>query len=232
MRSEFAFLSGVVPEALDIHRFNPYRKIALAPVRALPSMLRQAGYATTCIHPHPARFFRRDRAFPNLGFERFIDMSQFRGATKCGPYIGDEAVTDRLLHEVQSADGPSFFFVITMENHGPLHLESIGADEWRDFYTERPPAGCEELTVYLRHLRNADRQLGRLREALQQRARPCMLVFYGEHIPSMPKAYDAFGLPDGRTDYFIEATQPSSARFLDLKVENLAEMIIADLCSI
>jgi hypothetical protein len=231
MRSEFAFLSGLVPEALDIHRFNPYRQIARAPLRALPAVLRQAGYAATCIHPHPARFFRRDRAFQNLGFERFVDIGQFRDATKCGPYIGDAAVTDRLLNEMQSADGPSFFFVITMENHGPLHLESIRADEWRDFYTEKPPPGCEELTVYLRHLRNADRQLGRLRETLRQRARPCLLVFYGEHIPSMPRVYDALGMPDGRTDYFIEATRPSSPRAVDLKVEDLAKLIIEDLSS-
>jgi hypothetical protein len=229
MRSEFAFLSGLDPQALEVHRFNPYRQIAREPVRALPSLLREAGYATTCIHPHPARFFRRDRAFPNLGFERFVDIKNFQGAKKCGPYVSDEAVTDKLLQELQSADGPSFFFAITMENHGPLHLESVGSDEWRNFYVEEPPAGCEELTVYLRHLRNADRQLGRLRETLRQRARPCLLVFYGEHIPSMPRVYDAFGMPDGRTDYFIEATQPGSPRVLDVKVENLAKMIIEDL---
>jgi hypothetical protein len=232
MRSEFAFLTGLSPASLGIHRFNPYRRVTRRPLKALPAVLREAGYQATCIHPHPARFFRRDRAFPNLGFERFIGIQHFKGAKKCGPYVSDEAVTNTLLQELQSANGPSFFFVITMENHGPLHLESVGATEWRDFYTEEPPARCEDLTVYLRHLRNADRQLGRLREALRQRARPCLLVFYGEHLPSMPRIYDVLGMPDGRTDYFVEATQPCSPRVVDLKVEDLAMLIIEDLSSI
>lgn len=226
MRPEFAFLTGLAPASLGIHRFNPYRRIARRPLHALPAVLREAGYRTTCIHPHPARFFRRDRAFPNLGFDRFVDIQEFRGAQKAGPYISDAAVTDKLLLELEAAEDPSFFFVITMENHGPLHLESVADEDIRDLYDEAPPAGCQDLTVYLRHLRNADRQLGRLRAHLRTRARPTILCFYGEHLPSMPKVYDVLGLPDGRTDFLLQllGTQKSGPR--DLEIEELPLSIL------
>jgi len=232
MRSEFAFLSGIAPASLGIHQFNPYRRITRQALHALPAVLREAGYQTTCIHPHPARFFRRDRAFPNLGFDRFIDLRSFRSAARFGPYISDEAVTDKLLHEIKADGKPSFHFVITMENHGPLHLERVSAAETDTYYTTAPPDGCEDLTVYLRHLRNADQQLGRLRAFLHTRTRPTLLCFYGEHLPSMPKVYDAVGLPDGRTDYLLLSPRASGSEILDLNVEKIAGAILEELALI
>jgi hypothetical protein len=226
MRPEFSFLTGISPASLGIHRFNPYRRVARQPIRALPAVLREAGYRTTCIHPHPARFFRRDRAFPNLGFERFMDIREFRNAKKCGPYIGDEAVTDKLLEELSQANGPVFLFAITMENHGPLHLEKVASEDAGQFFTKVPPPSCRDLHVYLRHLRNADRQLGRLRNALRARSRPYVLVFYGEHLPSMPAVYEALGVPDGRTDYFIESKTERDQQGIDLDIAELPVRVL------
>jgi phosphoglycerol transferase MdoB-like AlkP superfamily enzyme len=229
MRPEFAFLTGLPPQSLGIHRFNPYRRVTRRPLRALPAVLREAGYHTTCIHPHPARFFRRDRAFPYLGFERFIDMRQFCGAKKAGPYISDEAVTDKLLQELREAGRPSFFFVITMENHGPLHLEKTRPGESEELYSNAPPSNCQDLTIYLRHLRNADMQLGRLRKELKERSRPTIFCFYGEHLPSMPVVYGTLGIPDGKTDYFLELPLPPGRLRRDIKVEELSGMILGSL---
>ena len=226
MRPEFSFLTGISPASLGIHRFNPYRQVALQPIRALPAVLREAGYRTTCIHPHPARFFRRDRAFPNLGFERFMDIREFRNAKKCGPYIGDEAVTDKVLEELSQANGPVFLFAITMENHGPLHLEKVTSEDAEQFFTKVPPPSCNDLHVYLRHLRNADQQLGRIRNALRARSRPYVLVFYGEHLPSMPGVYEALGAPDGKTNYFIESRTERDRRVIDLDIAELPERVL------
>ncbi len=229
MRPEFAFLTGMAPALLDVHQFNPYRLATDQPLRALPAVLREAGYQTTCIHPHTRRFFRRDRAFPNLGFERFVDLRDFHGAHKFGPYTSDESVTDKLLMELQSNRGPNFYFVITMENHGPFNLESVPPKDAADYYTGPPPAGCEDLTVYLRHLRNANRQLGRLWNHLRESARSTILCFYGEHVPSLPTVYDVLGLPDGRTDYFLLNCHKTDGELLHLKVEELPDLILRNL---
>lgn len=226
MRPEFCFLTGLAPESLDVHRFNPYRQVARHPLRALPTILRESGYQTACLHPHPVRFFRRDRAFPNLGFERFIDVREFRNAKRCGPYISDEAVTDKLIEELDNSSQPSFFFVITMENHGPLHLETVSPGDMKDLFHIAPPAGCEELTVYLRHLKNTDQQLGRLQSYLRTRQRPAILCFYGEHLPSMPNVYQNLGLPDGRTDYFLTGTNLRNHEQVNLRVEELPAAVL------
>lgn len=154
------FLSGVTEEMLGVHRFNPYRQILKAEVFSVARELKAVGYRTVCIHPYSASFYGRDKVYPHLGFDEFIDDRSFVGAERFGPYISDRAVAEKAKSLIASADGPIFVFLITMENHGPLHLEKPDESDYAALYSELPPSGCEDLTVYLRHLRNADRMMG------------------------------------------------------------------------
>jgi hypothetical protein len=203
VRSEFAFLSGAEEATLGVHRFNPYRKILSSEVTTLASVLRGAGYRTVCIHPYPASFYMRDRVYPHLGFDEFMDIRAFSGAQRFGPYIADEEVTGKVRELLDAATQPLFVFVITMENHGPLHLEKPAPDDVGELYRDAPPSGCEDLTVYLRHLRNADRMIAELRDLLKSHPRPARLCWYGDHVPIMASVYARLGEPDGLTEYFL-----------------------------
>jgi hypothetical protein len=223
VRSEFAFLSGVTEEMLGVHRFNPYRQILKAEVFSVARELKAVGYRTVCIHPYSASFYGRDKVYPHLGFDEFIDDRSFVGAERFGPYISDRAVAEKAKSLIASADGPIFVFLITMENHGPLHLEKPDESDYAALYSELPPSGCEDLTVYLRHLRNADRMMGGLREFLAQRTSPTRFCWYGDHVPIMPSVYRQFGPPDGRTNYFVwENRSCKSGVRLELKLTELA----------
>jgi hypothetical protein len=222
MRTEFAFLSGIAPERLGVHRFNPYRRYARRPVPTLASAARSLGYRTVCIHPYPASFFARDRVFPALGFDEFIDLAAFEPARRSGPYVADAEVTRRIISEL--GKDPVFVFAITMENHGPLHLEAVSADD-SGLYRVAPPAGFDDLTVYLRHLRNADAMLGELATELARRG-DGVLCWYGDHVPGMPGVYAAVGFEDSRTDYCVwRPGMPRQGR-ADLKVEALALRVL------
>jgi hypothetical protein len=203
MRTEFAFLSGVVESALGVHRFNPYRRLARAGVDTLASALRARGYRTLCLHPYPGQFFGRDRVLPRLGFDEFIDLAGFADAARSGPYVADLAVSERIRAALAAARQPLFIFAITMENHGPLHLE-----------------GRDELAVYLRHLRNADAMLGELAAELG-RIGSGVLCFYGDHVPGMPAVYRRHGYEDARTDYLLWNVAERSAARADLAAERL-----------
>jgi hypothetical protein len=202
VRSEFAFLTGIDEEKLGIHRFNPYRAVAAGwEVPSLASYLKQLGYYTVCIHPYPASFYRRDRVFPRLGFDAFVDISEFSESMRFGPYVGDTAVTEKMRFILQKAPSPVFVFAITMENHGPLHLEKVSPSELSELYGAPPPQACEDLSVYLRHLRNADHMIAQLRKTLEQRERPASMCWFGDHVPIMPAVYQSFGEPKGCVPY-------------------------------
>jgi hypothetical protein len=210
MRTEFAFLSGIAPQRLGVHRFNPYRRYARRPVPTLASRLRDSGYRTVCVHPYPAAFFARDRVFPQLGFDAFVDIAHFAGAERAGPYVADAAVLRKVGEKLADA-APSFVFAITMENHGPQHLEA--------------GPGGDELAVYLRHLRNADAMIGALAGLLRARQRDAVLCVYGDHVPSLPSAYARTGYDDPRTDFLVWR-RGAAARRADLKVEDLAAQVL------
>ncbi|MDO9106552.1 MAG: LTA synthase family protein [Methylovulum sp.] len=222
VRTECAFLTGLVPEQLGIHQFNPYRSLAALSIPNLVASLKQSGYRTICIHPYPASFYLRHLVFPRMGFDRFMDITEFNGQQKDGQYISDAAVANRVAELLSTPDAgggdepPLFIFVITMENHGPLHLEQPQAGDQQRFYQQTPESGCEDMTVYLRHLKNADLMIASLKTSLQVQAsepgrgRGGVLCWYGDHVPIMTGVYQLYGEPDGLTDYFIWQTPPSA----------------------
>ncbi len=205
VRTEFAFLSGIDPKALGVDRFNPYRRAARRPLPTVASYLRSLGYRTVCVHPYPASFYRRDLVFPALGFDEFIDIRGFAEAERAGPFVSDLAVADRILSLLAAAGRtqPLFVFAITMENHGPLHLEKATPEDAERWCSSPPPPGCEDLVVYLRHLAHADLMIDKLREGLEGGEGPAGLCFYGDHVPVMAGVYDSLGSPSGMTDYLI-----------------------------
>jgi hypothetical protein len=207
VRSEFAFVSGLDDALLGAHRFNPYHAVAAGwPGPTLASFLKRRGYRTVCIHPYPVSFYRRDRVYPLLGFDEFIDIRSFTDADRRGPFVGDAAVAAKIAEIVESSSVPVFVFAITMENHGPLHLEKVAPADAADLYTDALPPGCDDLTIYLRHLLNADRMVGALRQSLGRSGRPASLCWFGDHVPSMPGVYDTLGAPDGPTRFALWST--------------------------
>ncbi len=231
VRTECAFLTGLTPEQLGVHRFNPYHQLSKREVPNLAATLRAAGYRTICVHPYPASFYLRDRVFPRLGFERFIGIEAFDATDRQGQYVGDRAVTRKVQSLLAEAgDAPLFIFVITMENHGPLHLETPSAEAEQRWYRQpRAPEGCRDLTVYLQHLANADNMVTELRHALAAQARGGLLCWYGDHVPIMAQVYARHGEPDGLTDYLIWSARPGVDALpapVEMPVECLAQRLL------
>lgn len=226
MRTEFAFLSGLDEELLGVHRFNPFRRFARRPWNTLATAARDAGYHTVCLHPHPAGFFSRDRVYPHLGFDSFLDIRAFPGAERAGPYVSDAAVAAKVIELLEAADRPTLLFAITMENHGPLHLERVAAGDIERLYRAPPPPGFDDLSVYLRHLGNADRMLGELVALCQRIKRETVLCFYGDHVPSMPQVYAAQDFHDGRSDYLIWSRGGAAGPAEELAADQLARRLL------
>ncbi|MCL2028883.1 MAG: LTA synthase family protein [Deltaproteobacteria bacterium] len=217
VRTEFAFLTGVNEEGLGVHRFNPYREILRGRrVSSLPQFLKSLGYGTIAIHPYQARYFSRDRVFRRFGFDEFLDIRSFAGARRSGPYVADAEVGEKIIRVLSQANGPTFVFAITMEGHAPFSPARMRPSDVEEFYLAPPPPGCEELTVYLRHLRNTDEMLRSLSTALTALGVPAELCCFGDHVPIMPEVYKILGAPKGDVPYlFWSGRQRPAPEFMD-----------------
>lgn len=200
LRTEFAFLSGIPSEALGVDRFNPYLSYCNKPVWTVASYLQSIGYRTICVHPFHKSFFRRAKVYPNLGFDEFVDIASFSDDDRFGPYVSDAAVAAKVEELLETRNEPVFIFVITMENHGPWSKDRIEVDP---AVQAAAPRKSKALLQYLQHLQHADDMIGRIADALRVKHSDSIFCFFGDHIPSMPKIFNAIGYNDPRTDYFI-----------------------------
>ncbi|KML62689.1 capsular biosynthesis protein [Burkholderia cepacia] len=203
MRTEFAMLTGLPSEQLGYARFYPYAFVRRA-CTSIADCFRRGGYGTVAIHPYYADFFGRNRAFPLLGFNTFLDIEHFVGASHAGPYISDAAVLDAVIAALEAKrDEPRFIFAMTMENHGPLHLEQVLPGESSSRHTLGEDASWRDLTAYLRHIENADAMIGRLLDYLRASNRETVVCFYGDHVPALPHVFQKLGVSPQCSDYFI-----------------------------
>ncbi|OJF98449.1 LTA synthase family protein [Pararhizobium antarcticum] len=191
LRTEFAVLSGLLPDDLHVDASYPYLRASHYTDVVWPTKLKNAGWSTHFIHPYDRTFFLRHKAMPQLGFEKMTMLDEFaHDVARDGPYVSDATLTEKVIEQVEAqtdAKG-SLLFVASMANHGP----------WE-------PGRCGELTdpvsIYLEILQQSDAALGTLVDHLDALDRPVWLVFYGDHAPLLKSFADPF--PDPRTDYFI-----------------------------
>jgi hypothetical protein len=226
MRAEFAFLTGISESRLGYDRFNPYYALARVPIASHVWRLRQAGYRTICLHPFDSRFFRRDLVMPNLGFDRFLGHDQL-SARKKPPYQPDPDLAREVLR-VLDAEGPqTFVFVVTMGNHGPWLDGAAGIDPAIAACLD--PAMVPQGTAllgYLDGLRRSDEMLRVLMAGLTANHPDAVLALYGDHLPSLPRAFDHFGFTDRHSDYVIWPGTDDAPRRVDLPVHRLGQAVV------
>lgn len=220
MRAEFAFLTGIAESELGYDRFNPYYQLARTPIASHVWRLREAGYRTICLHPFDRRFFRRDLVMPQLGFDRFLGHDEL-AATKRPPYQPDTDLARQILRVLDEEGPETFIFVITMGNHGPWLEPPISAF----FDPATVPQGAS-LLRYLDGLRQSDEMLRLLMDGLADRYPDPVLALYGDHLPSLPRAFEHFGFTELHSDYVIWPDSGAGTRRLDLPVHLLGQALV------
>ncbi|MBB5533799.1 phosphoglycerol transferase MdoB-like AlkP superfamily enzyme [Rhizobium giardinii] len=191
LRTEFAVLSGLVPDDLHIDASYPYLRASHYTNVVWPTKLKNAGWGTHFMHPYDRTFFLRHKAMPQLGFEKMTMLDEFdHDPARDGPYVSDAALTRKVIKDVEKQDDAKgrFLFVASMANHGP----------WEP---NRVEGKTDPVDIYLEILQQSDKALGELVDHLNELDRPVWLVFYGDHAPLLKSFADPFR--DPRTDYFI-----------------------------
>ena len=187
VRPEFNILTGLTTDYLN-NAPTPYQYVDKN-VPSFVSLLKESGYATIALHPYDKKFYSRNTAYPLLGFDAFYDASDMKTLVDQvnweRSYISDATTAQAIMNLVDSQDTPTFLFTITMENHQPykeLPREDIEISVNAPALSE--PA-LSALTTYTQGLQDADRMLGTLADWVDSREKPTVLIFYGDHLPTL-----------------------------------------------
>jgi len=202
LRTEFEVLTGIPLAAYPQVEF-PYLQISQKKIPSIIQVADRAGYATIAIHGNSGTFWNRSKAFQEIGFGQFLTKDDFSDdAPLDGTYLSDTAMTDEIIRKLSTAHAPTLIFAISIEAHGPYWGKSV-ADPARRAAIPAPQGlhdeALQEYRSYAYHIRNADQQLGRLWQFLAARHRPYVLMFYGDHLPSLPHVYKQSGFDNGQS---------------------------------
>lgn len=177
MRTEYGVLFGRDEDVLGFRRYDPFLTALGEASYALPARLQAANWRSLFVHPHDMRFYGRDAIMPAAGFDELVGEERFDPPRpEDGRYVTDAAMADAIHTLASQADGPTMIYAVTIENHGPWAPEEAAGAE-RDL-----------VRSYLRLVGNSDAMLATLVERMVQAGRPAMLVFFGDHRPSIPGA--------------------------------------------
>ena len=184
---------------------KPYQQHVTHPMFALPSYLKDRGYQTAAVHCYYAKYWSRNTAYPNLGFDDFISLEDMRGVEKVRGYywkgglVTDASMGEQIIREYETlkaaSDAPVFLHAVTMQNHTNYNAANYPDDQ--RVHITSAPAGLKASTVgaledFATGVRDADALLGQLVSYFSQVDEPVILVFWGDHYNPIDSGYDVY----------------------------------------
>ena len=184
---------------------KPYQQHVTKPMFAMPNYLKLKGYQTAAVHCFWAKYWSRDKAYPNLGFSDFISLEDMHGVTKVRKHywtsglVTDDSMADQIIQQYEkmstSSDKPIFLHAVTMQNHTNYNRDNYPDDE--RVHVVSHPVGLKSSTVgaledFATGIRDADAMLGKLTAYFSQVDEPVILVFWGDHYNPIDSNYDVY----------------------------------------
>lgn len=187
--SEFEFLTDNSMAYVGTGKY-PYNLYNFSKVNSLAKQFKSIGYGTAAIHPNIASNWNRDKVYPQLGFDQFLDINDFQGAPVFHNGVTDLATYQKILELIQSSDKPMFITDITMQNHTGYDKNNIPADRLTNYQLKNVSAyENAEFNEYVSCIKASDEDLNTFIQELRQLNKPVVLVFYGDHQPNISSNY-------------------------------------------
>ena len=183
--SEFEFLTGATTAFVGVGKI-PYQLYQMSDVDSLAKDLKELGYVATAMHPQNPVNYHRDKIYQQLGFGDFLSIDDFGDAPYYHNGVCDYVTYDKILELLRTNEAPQFIFDVTMQNHGGYEIGSVPAEELTNYWVDGASEDTNAmLNTYLTCINASDRDLEYFINELRNIGRPVVLVFFGDHQPSI-----------------------------------------------
>ena len=158
-------------------------------VPTIATHLKSLGYRTTGMHPYNGSGWERDRVYPLMGFDEFLDISDFQGADKLRNYVSDKGAYDKIIDifESKPEDESEFIFLVTMQNHSgytPKNTDNGFTEEV--MLTDAPLQTGDVVATerYLTLIKYSDQAFTDLIDYFEKNVdEPTVIAMFGDHEP-------------------------------------------------
>jgi len=184
--TEFEVLTG-----MNLRYFGPgeypYKTYSKKhPTESAATALASLGYGTHALHDNTGNFYSRTNVFNNMGFDTFTskEFMNVLQTTENG-WAKDEILTHHIMEAMDTTKQEDFVFTVSVQGHGNYPETQVIENPKIKVEGIEDEALKNKWEYYVNQVYEMDQFVGDLIKAVEERNEPSVVVFYGDHLPTM-----------------------------------------------
>lgn len=184
--TEFEVLTG-----MNLRYFGPgeypYKTYTKKhPTESAATALASLGYGTHALHDNTGNFYSRANVFNNMGFDTFTskEFMNVLQTTENG-WAKDEILTQHIMEAMDTTKQEDFVFTVSVQGHGNYPETQLIENPKIKVEGIEDEALKNKWEYYVNQVYEMDQFVGDLIKAVEKRNEPSVVVFYGDHLPTM-----------------------------------------------
>ena len=184
--TEFEVLTG-----MNLRYFGPgeypYKTVLKErPCESAATALGALGYGTHALHNNGGNFYSRSRVFDHIGFDSYTskEFMNILQLTENG-WAKDDILIEHILEAMNTTEQQDFVFGISVQGHGDYPEEKIIENPKITVEGIEDEGTKNKWEYYVNQVYEMDQFAGNLIKAIEERGEPSVVVFYGDHLPTM-----------------------------------------------
>ncbi|MBQ2161388.1 MAG: sulfatase-like hydrolase/transferase, partial [Firmicutes bacterium] len=187
VNTEFETLTGMSLRYFGAGEY-PYKGVLKDKTcESIAYILEDYGLKAHAVHNNYATFYSRRTVYSHIGFSDFTSseyMDNQDDINEIG-WMRDRTLIPHIGDCLDSTEGKDFVFAVSVQGHGGYPT----ADLIEDPEIEVTGAGSAEANCqweyYVNQLHEMDKFVKDLTEYIEERGEPTIILFYGDHLPTM-----------------------------------------------
>ena len=143
------------------------------------------GYGTHAVHNHSGNFYSRAQVFNNIGFDTFVCKEFMNFVQTENGWAKDEVLLTHIEDCLNSTDQQDFVFTISVQGHGSYPEEKLIDNPKITVTGLETEEKNNQWEYYVNQIYEMDLFAKNLVDMMEQRGEPAVVVFYGDHLPTM-----------------------------------------------
>ena len=184
--TEFEVLTGMSMRFFGPGEY-PYKTYGKTKViESAASALGSLGYGTEALHNNGGNFYSRAQVFNHMGFDHYTSK-EFMNILRMTPkgWATDDVLIPNILDSMDTTEGQDFVFTISVQGHGDYPTEPTLENPTIKVDGVEDEGKRNAWEYYVNEVYEMDKFAGDLVAALEERGEPTVVVFYGDHLPTM-----------------------------------------------
>lgn len=144
------------------------------------------GYGTHALHNNGGNFYSRAKVFNNIGFDSYTskEFMNILQLTENG-WAKDDILLTHIENALDSTEQQDFVFTISVQGHGDYPEEKLIENPKITVTGLESEAKNNAWEYYVNQVYEMDQFVKNLVEMMEERGEPTVIVFYGDHLPTM-----------------------------------------------